>query len=81
MHRIISRRPILRENAILCLLPSCPKYLSTPSPKPERLGCGKITTLRSLYGTIGLECELQTYLKASTANFNNHRKECYITYG
>ena len=28
------------------------------------------TTLRRLYGTIGLECELQTYLKASTTNFN-----------
>ncbi|KAI6647519.1 hypothetical protein LOD99_8785 [Oopsacas minuta] len=31
-------------------------------------------TLRSLYGTIGLECELQTYLKASTANFNNQER-------
>ena len=37
----ISRRPILRENAIPCL-PSCPKYLSTPFPKPERLDRGKI---------------------------------------
>ncbi|KAI6659516.1 hypothetical protein LOD99_14441, partial [Oopsacas minuta] len=31
-------------------------------------------TLRSLYGAIGLECELQTYLKASTANFNNQER-------
>ena len=38
----ISRRPILPENAIPCLLPSCPKYLSTPSPKPRRLDRGKI---------------------------------------
>ena len=29
-------------NAIPCLLPSCPKYLSTPSPKRERLDRGKI---------------------------------------
>ena len=32
------------------------------------------TILRRLYGTIGLECELQTYLKASTTNFNNQER-------
>ncbi|KAI6656127.1 Transposable element P transposase [Oopsacas minuta] len=38
----ISRRPILHKDAIPCLPPSCPKYLSSPSPKPERLDRGKI---------------------------------------
>ncbi|KAI6651936.1 hypothetical protein LOD99_4815 [Oopsacas minuta] len=38
----ISRRPILHKNAIPCLLPSCLKYLSSPSPKPESLDRGKI---------------------------------------
>ena len=35
----IPRRPILRENAIPCLLPNCPKYLSTKPQfaNPERL--------------------------------------------
>ena len=32
------------------------------------------TTLRSLNGTICLEYDLQTYLKASTANFNNQKR-------
>ncbi|KAI6650799.1 hypothetical protein LOD99_7850 [Oopsacas minuta] len=41
-HYKITRRPILHKNAIPCLLPSCPKYLSSPSPKPERLDRGKI---------------------------------------
>ena len=40
--RKISRPPILRENAIPYLLPSCPKYLSTSSPKPGCLDHGKI---------------------------------------
>ena len=31
-------------------------------------------TLRKLYGTIGLECELKTYLMASTAKFNNQER-------
>ncbi|KAI6651398.1 hypothetical protein LOD99_5205 [Oopsacas minuta] len=38
----ISRRPILHKIAIPCLLPSCPKYLSSSSPKPESLDRGKI---------------------------------------
>ncbi|KAI6658356.1 hypothetical protein LOD99_11071 [Oopsacas minuta] len=38
----ISRRPILHKNAIPCLLPSCLKYPSSSSPKPERLDRGKI---------------------------------------
>ena len=42
----ISRRPILRDNATPCLLPNCPKYLSTipQSAKPERLDRQKIET-------------------------------------
>ena len=42
----IPRRPILRENAIPCLLPNCPKYLSTKpqAAKPERLNRQKIET-------------------------------------
>ena len=40
----IPRRPILLENAIPCLLPNCPKYLSTKpqSAKPESLNRQKI---------------------------------------
>ncbi|KAI6658292.1 hypothetical protein LOD99_15561 [Oopsacas minuta] len=36
------------------------------------------TTLHSLYGTICLKCELQTYLKTSTANFNNQERNATL---
>ena len=57
----ISRRPILRENAIPCLLPSCPKYLSSPSPKPERLDRGKI--------------ESKLFFQALEQSFDLHKDE------
>ena len=37
-----SQRPILLENATPCLLSSCPKYLSTPFTRRDRLDRGKI---------------------------------------
>ena len=61
----VSQGLILRENAIRCLLPSCPKYLSTPFTKPERLNRGKIECKFFLQAFIRI---LRTYFKCTISS-------------